>query len=167
MNDNDQPKTHNPPLPVLLRSYNKLLNWRPSDMATWMGKDNAEISRWLSLKKPHRLQDTTLEFIARRYQEAGIENATVEVLKHARDFGGRADQHNPFNLPDHWSRLMTQVLSFDDDFQYKMFMKWSQDLEFSAQLLHRGQRANLKLTDLSADQSSESTPRYTWPTDGD
>jgi len=146
-----------PPLPVLFRQLNKTLGWRPSDMATWMGKDNAEISRWLSLKRQHRLQDATLEYVARRYQDAGIEHITVDLLKRARDFGGIADQDNPFNLPDHWLRLIMMVMTFDEDFQDKMYRKWSQDLDFSAQLLHRGQRRNLKLTDLTDFDEDQST----------
>lgn len=125
-------------------------------MADWMGKDAAEISRWLSLKKPHKMQDATLEFIARRYQDAGMEQVTLDVLKRSRDFGGRADQENPFNMPEHWLRLVNGVLSYDADFQDKMYRKWSQDFEMSAQLLHRGIRRDLGLTALTDDPSSES-----------
>jgi transcriptional regulator with XRE-family HTH domain len=125
------------PLPRLLKQLNKMLGWRPTDMAQYMKKDLSEISRLLNghNKKPHI---PTLEYIAEKYQEAGLRGVTVDHLIAARDFGGQV-RPEKFALPAQWVRLVQTALSFDDEFADQMYRKWSMDLELSARLVWRGQ----------------------------
>lgn len=137
------------PLPRLLKQINKTLGWRPVDMAAFMRKDLAEVSRLLN-GKVERPRDDTLRYIAEQYQRAGLQGVTVDHLIAARDYGGRAKPEK-FALPVQWVRLIQTVLSFDAEFADMMYRKWSQDLEFSARLVWRGQPPS---EDESLDQGS-------------
>ena len=125
------------PLPRLLKQINKTLGWRPVDMASFMKKDLAEVSRLLN-GKIERPRDDTLRQIAEHYQRAGLQGVTVDHLIAARDFGGRTKPEK-FALPVQWVRLVQTVLSFDPEFQDMMYRMWSQQVEMSARLVWRGQ----------------------------
>jgi len=124
-----------PTLPQLLRQLNNSLGWRPADMAKFMRKDPGEISRLLNGRiKP---QDMTLEQLAEKYREAGLEGVTVELLKAARDLGGRVES-TPYDIPAHWLRLIQYVLTFDQDFQDTIYRLWSGMLNDISRLSFRG-----------------------------
>lgn len=128
-----------PPLPVLLRRFNKSLNWNSAAMGRWMGWDSAQVSRVLNVNSRQRLQDATIDHLARRYQDAGLAAVTPEMLKAARDYGGRVEV-NTYAIPDHWLRLVKSILTLDPELQDKLFTRWQDDVQLSLWLIFRGHR---------------------------
>lgn len=128
-----------PPLPVLLRQLNKALDWNSADLARWLKWDTAQVSRLLKVGSGHRPIDATLEYLARRYSEAGLENVTFDLLKAARDYGGRVEV-TTYAVPDHWLRLVRTVQTLDPELQDKLFARWQEDVQLSLWLLYRGRR---------------------------
>jgi hypothetical protein len=126
------------PLPRLLQQLNRALGWKSADMAKALKWDAATVSRWLNGKIP-RPHDSTLEYVAEMYREAGLEHISANHLMMARDFGGKLIS-NPYDIPEHWLRLIQSVLSFDSEFSDMMYRKWSLDFEYSAKLAWRGPR---------------------------
>lgn len=127
-----------PPLPVLLRQLNNSLKWNAARMAEWMDWDSAQVSRILKVNSRLRPTDTTLDFLARRYRDAGLASVTFEMLKDARDYGGRVEA-TAYAIPDHWQRLVKSVLTLDPEIQDKLFQRWQEELTFALWLTYRGQ----------------------------
>lgn len=127
-----------PPLPVLLRQFNNSLKWNAARMSEWMGWDSAQTSRILKVNSRLRPTDATLEHLARRYRDAGLQSVTLELLKDARDYGGKVEP-SAYAIPDHWQRLVRAVLTVDPELQDKLFTRWQEELTFALWLTFRGQ----------------------------
>ncbi len=129
-----------PPLGIYLNQLLDMVGWTQSEFAKACRMDTAVVNRIMTgkIKKPH---DSTLQHFASVLQAAGLENITADQLIAARD----AAQHvyaNPYDIPDHWLRLIRGVMAHDQDYQDAMFRKWSLDHNETSKLLARKSKSD-------------------------
>jgi transcriptional regulator with XRE-family HTH domain len=133
-----------PELTTLLKSLNKSLGWKATDMAKWMNKDDAEISRILNGRI--RPQNETLRFFARRYQDAGLEGITADMLITAKERGGNQGK-GLFEISARWLRLVSMVVSMGSQFEDIMYDRWMRDIHETTFLIYQQRNQEYPSTD--------------------
>ena len=120
----------------LIQMYNAQLGWTNLKLAEELGMNDGQVARLINdhYKRPHI---ATLQRLVDVYNRAGLLDVTIETFLTSRDTGG--SENNWFNVPDHWQRLIYQVLAEGTEYADMMFRKWSLDNRETSTLLRKKQ----------------------------